>query len=79
MKTPIQLLTARKEEIKDQYNAVLNSRYPKGAGRKGHKSNESTIDEFNAIRDKDLNKLKEKLDQYTEAINSLRAIKNMTF
>jgi hypothetical protein len=74
MTSPIQLLRAKKQEITDQYNRALNLKY--GSNNPNMLRSKEAFED--SKRD-DLRLIKNQLDEYNEAINSLVNIKDLTF
>jgi len=74
MITPRQLLQGKQKEATDQYNYLLNLTYPNSSN-----NNPVIIKKFNDDKEKDLLAIKDKIDEYLEAINILTAVKNCTF
>lgn len=74
MKTPIQILTERRKEISDQYKRVLDlsPNILSASKKQDGESVDAFKQENKIIRDS----IKEQLDQYDEAINILRSVKN---
>ena len=77
MKTPLQELREKKNEISAIYKHVLSIEYGNSTGGGSHNSVHRAA--FNEDKAKDLKKINDYLTQYTEAIDSLKAIKNGTF
>ena len=76
MTTPLQLLRDRKQEISEQYNRVLWSKYNSGL----QTTNVILAREFwENGKTEDLSRIKIELDKYNGAINILLAVKNSTF
>ena len=76
MITPTQLIRAKKNEITAEYNRVLRYKYK--SDRRTDKQNTARELFENGKKD-DLEKIKEQIDKYNEAINILLAVKNGTF
>jgi hypothetical protein len=73
MKDPIKLLRERKDEIFEQYNRLLKMDYNTSGGMTSKQ-----VLEFRESKKADLDKMKELIDSYNEAINCIVGCTNLS-
>lgn len=73
MKDPIKLLRERKDEIFQQYNRLLKMDY-----NSSQNTTSKQVLEFRESKKADLDKMKELIDSYNEAINCIVGCTNLS-